>query len=167
MLPGLKRRRTVPHPVYSQPEQCRRDSRQADRRQNNLKAFFCSFFMNRRHQIRRQADQSRGHYVDVHEPALLGMILATVLLCVADAYFTIAILAKGGTELNPFMRLLIERDVQLFFVIKFVMTSVCLVFTVIHKHFRLFNRISGYHILYAVFSLYLVLIYYEIGLLNA
>lgn len=124
-----------------------------------------SLFMRRRQGPRRILDVGKPHYVDIHEPAILALSLVIVLLCVADAFFTLTILQRGGEELNPFMRLLLEKDVVLFFAVKFLLTSFGLVFTVIHKHFRIFKMISGYHVLYGVFVMYAVLIYYEVLLL--
>ena len=136
-----------------------------ERRKHKFKSFLFSFFMRRRHKLRRDYDFKVGHYVDMHEPYLMVVVTGILLLCVVDAYFTITILSVGGEEINPLMKVLIESDVLTFFVVKFLITSFCLVFTLIHKHFRLFKLISGYHILYGVFILYFMLIYYEIGLL--
>lgn len=143
---------------------CRRDD--MDRRQNHGRALVFSLFMRRRRGPRRDEDYGRGHYVDIHEPAIVGLTLGIVLLCVADAFFTLNIIERGGEEVNPFMRALLEKDVLLFFTVKFTITSLCLVFTLVHKHFRIFRAISGYHILYAVFMFYALLIYYETYLLN-
>lgn len=141
--------------------------RSTDRRKRHFRSMVCSVFMNRRKAARRDTDRQRGYYVDFHEPWLLGLVLATSLLCIADAFLTLVLLSHGGEELNPFMRVLIEKDVQLFFVIKFVATVLGLFFTLVHKHFRLLRYLRGYHLLYAIFSLYLLLIQYEIGLLLA
>jgi len=121
--------------------------------------------MGRRHGLRRDYDSKIGQYVDIHEPYLMAVVTGILLLCVMDAYFTMTILSIGGEEINPLMKVLIEQDVLTFFIIKFFMTAVCLLFTVIHKHFRLFKLISGYHILFSAFFLYSLLIYYELSLL--
>ncbi|MDH5218910.1 MAG: DUF5658 family protein [Gammaproteobacteria bacterium] len=145
-------------------DSCRRD--EGDRRQDHRKALLYSTFKRRRRGPRRDEDLRRGHYVDIHEPGIVVLTLGIVLLCVADAFFTLNIIARGGEELNPFMRSLLDRNVLLFFSVKFTITSLCLVFTIVHKHFRVFRMISGYHILYSVFICYASLIYYEMYLLN-
>jgi len=137
----------------------------SERRQNQRKSFLLSFFMGRRNGLRRAYDSKIGQYVDSHEPYLMVVVTGILLLCVMDAYFTMTILSIGGEEINPLMKVLIEQDVLIFFIVKFFMTAVCLLFTVIHKHFRLFKLISGYHILFSAFFLYSILIYYELGLL--
>lgn len=153
--------------VYTPADASIGSRRSEDRRTRHGRAMVYSLFMNRRKGARRDEDRIRGHYVDFHEPWLLGLVFLTVVFCVADAYFTLLLLSHGGEELNPFMKVLIEHDVQLFFVIKFIATSLGLLFTIVHKHFRVFRLVSGYHILYTIFFLYLVLVKYEIGLLVA
>ena len=140
---------------------CRRNK---DRRKKHLKAMSYTFVKKRRRGPRRGTEK-HNHYVDFHEPFLFFITIAIMLLCIADAFFTLTILDKGGEEVNPFMKVLLERDILLFFIVKFVLTSVFLIFAVIHKHFKLFNRITGYQILYGVFVMYVVLILYEIYLL--
>ena len=145
-------------------DSCRRD--EGDRRQRHGKALVYSTFKRRRRGPRRDDDHGQAHYVDIHEPAIVALSLGIILLCVADAFFTLNIIDRGGEEVNPFMRTLLEKDVLLFFSAKFTITSLCLIFTIAHKHFRIFSMISGYHILYTVFICYALLIYYEIYLLN-
>ena len=138
--------------------------RQLDRRKKHVKAMTYTFVKKRRRGPRRDGEQ-HNHYVDLHEPSLFFITLSIMTLCIVDAFFTLNILDKGGEEVNPFMKVLLERDVLLFFVVKFVLTSVFLIFAVIHKHFKLFNRVTGYQILYAVFAMYVTLVLYEIYLL--
>ena len=157
-------RRSANH-VQHDEESCRR-SIKLDRRKDHLRAMHYSFTRKRRKGPRRHIEIHHEHYVDLHEPILFFITIGILVLCVVDAFFTLTILGRGGEEVNPFMKVLLERDVLLFFVVKFVLTSVFLIFTVIHKRFRLFNRISGYQILYTVFGLYIALVIYEIYLLS-
>lgn len=141
--------------------------RHTDRRTQGATAALYSLFMKRRKGARRTEDRQKGYYVDIHEPILLAVTLGILLLCVTDGYLTLVMLHLGGEELNPIMRLLIEKDIGLFFAVKYILTSLCLIFTIIHKNFRLLNHLSGYHILSAVFLIYLILVNYEVYLLMA
>ena len=144
-----------------------RRGQREDRRKNHARAFFHSISgKGRRKGSRRDDDHKAGQVVDYHEPALFYLTIAILLLCVADAAFTLTILGLGGEEVNPFMKALLEEDVTLFFIVKFLLTSIFLIFTVIHKRFRLLNRISGYQIIYSVFALYVLLVVYEIFLIT-
>lgn len=137
-----------------------------ERRRRNLKAFLCQFSKGRRRRERRKYAQHHGHYVDLHEPKLLLITLSILLLCVVDIYFTLTLLQNGGVELNPFMRALLEQDVWLFYLGKYTLTAVCLIFLVAHKHFRLFKNITGRDLLQTVLLAYLLLIGYELSLLS-
>lgn len=137
-----------------------------DRRQNQLRAFFYSFFMERRHGPRRDSDDAHDYYVDVHEPHFFYVVLSTLGLCLADIFFTIHIINNGGEEINPFMAWLMENgSTQLFIGVKFFVTAAALVFLLAHKHFR-FLLFKSAQLLYVILSGYLMLIVYELVLLN-
>ena len=103
--------------------------------------------------------------MDWHEPFVFAIVFGVLLFCVADVFFTLNILERGGKEINPLMRLLLETDISLFFYVKFIMTACCIALILVHKRFRLFGCLSGYHILFGVFSGYLALVYYEMVIL--
>ena len=136
-----------------------------DRRQRTARALLYSLFMQRRRGPRRDADRARPSYVDCHPPYALALVVLTMLLCCADAFFTLILLGRGGEEINPVMGLLIEADTQTFVAVKFAVTGVGLFLALIHKNFTFFRAVSGYHILYAAFGAYLVLVKYELVLL--
>lgn len=145
-------------------ESCRRDL--SDRRQDHKRALYYSLFKRRRRGPRRDADSQTAQYVDVHEPAVVAVVFGVILLSTLDAFLTLNIISRGGEEVNPFMKVLLDYDVTTFFLAKFAITAVGLIFTIVHKHFRIFKTISGYHILYAVFFGYGCLIWWELYLLD-
>ncbi|NOZ51588.1 MAG: hypothetical protein GXP08_00370 [Gammaproteobacteria bacterium] len=138
-----------------------------DRRSNSFRTAIYSCYSNRRTTLRRTNEHEFGrYYVDVHESRLFFIALSALLLCTADAFFTMILLNfYGSEELNPLMKYFIEKDVQLFFMVKFSLTAFCVFFLVMHKNFRLFNCISGYQILYGSLALYVILVLYELTLL--
>jgi len=141
-------------------------SRVTERRFNTAKSFVYSFFKRRRKELRREDDNSKNIYVDLHETRIFVIFVTTILLSTIDAAFTLLIISNGGEEINPFMKYLLDNDVVLFFWIKFFLTSFGLLFLVSHKHFTVFQFINGYKIIYAVFATYFVLITYELSLLS-
>lgn len=145
-------------------EDCRRENERVDRRQKHFSSLYHSLFKRQRQEIRR--DDDGAHIVDLHEPKLVGVVIAIILLCVTDAFMTMGILADGGKELNPLMDVLIQDNLVLFFLVKYIMTAACLIFTLAHKHFTLFKVIHGYHIIYGVFAIYSTLVIYEIVIVN-
>lgn len=136
-----------------------------DRRRNHVKAFAAQFVRPRRGNKSRRETDTHEFYVDFHEPRLLVVVLATLSLCIVDVYATLILLQKGGSELNPIMRELIETDVWLFFVFKYVITAGGLFILLSYKNFRLYKNFSGLHTLYSVLVVYILLVIYEIRLL--
>jgi hypothetical protein len=137
----------------------------ADRRSNGFRTAVHCLYRNRRKGPRREQDSDTPMYVDVHEPWLVYIAFGALLLSTCDAFFTLALLQHGSYEMNPFMDYFIQKDAQLFFIVKFMITSTCVVFLVMHKNFRLLNAISGYHLLYMAFSVYAMLVAYELSML--
>lgn len=137
-----------------------------DRRNNYFRSLAYSCFKRRRQGLRREADRAENTFVDVHEPKLAYVFLLTLFLCMADAFLTLNIIANGGEEVNPFMRFLMDRDIMLFFWVKFVMTVFGMLFLITHKNFTFYRVINGYHLFYAIAAMYIVLVNYEIVLIT-
>lgn len=137
-----------------------------DRRQNQSRSAFYSMFRRRRASVRRGDELDRPQYLDVHEPWVIMITVAVVLLSMFDSIFTLHLLQMGSEELNPVMDYLLQRDTRLFLAVKFGLTAVCVIFLVMHKKFKLFNAISGYQMLVGAFGLYFLLVTYEVSMLT-
>ena len=135
-----------------------------ERRKNNMRSFLLSFYKRRRRHIRRGEDAN--FYVDIHEPHVFALCAFTILLSVTDAVLTLYIISNGGEEANPFMLYFLNIDVELFFWVKYGLTTVGMFFLITHKNFTFFNIIRGYHVLYAAFVMYISLIFYELYLIS-
>jgi len=137
-----------------------------DRRSHSWRTMVGSILYRRRSNPRRSADEGGAYYVDVHEPRLFYIAVGALLLCVADAFFTLTLLEfHGSYELNPVMDYFIQQDFHQFFYVKFGLTAFGVMFLVMHKNFRILNRISGYQILYGSLILYAILVAYELSML--
>ncbi len=112
----------------------------------------------------RRGEENENYYVDRYESRYLFVILGVILMSLADAYLTLHLLQHGGIELNPIMLFFIRKDPTLFLVIKLSITSVGILFLLIHKNFHLFGNLKVCRIIYLVFFIYFVLILYEIYL---
>jgi hypothetical protein len=136
-----------------------------DRRRRHVKAFFVQFIKPRRRGGRREAD-THGFQVDFHGPLVLLVALVIMSLCIVDVFATLALLQKGSIELNPIMRKLIETDVQLFFAVKYVATTMGVFLLLSYKQFRLFGKnINSLHALYGFMAVYLILVTYQLTLI--
>lgn len=141
------------------------DRRREDRRQATITSLIYGNWFVRRRDARRSKDQC-GYYVDWYEPHILFLIVSVLLLSCADALLTLRLLELGASELNIFMAMLINTDMQLFAAFKMAFTGASLLFLVIHHRFRVFGRLRVDHVLRAVLLLYLMLIGYELILLQ-
>lgn len=120
-------------------------------------------FLGRRMKARRR-DEDKDYYVDQYETFYLFLVLGIILFCLLDAFLTLGLIGRGGHELNPLMSNLIQQNATLFLALKIYLTFVCVLFLLIHKNFRLFGQLKTNYIIYIIFSLYVLLIIYELHL---
>ncbi len=135
------------------------------RRENSIHAFVYGNFRPRRRSSRR-ADDSHRFIFDWHEPRLLYVALAIVLLSCTDALFTLNLLHIGAVEVNLFMDNMITVGVERFLWVKISTTVVsvtALVFTA-QRHFMGWFRVI--RLLELICVGYVVLIVYEIYLFS-
>jgi len=136
-----------------------------ERRSWSLSTFISGSVKTRRRNGRRLSDQHRG-CVDWYEPRLLYMVLGILLLSFADAVLTLNLLKIGAVEVNSFMAYLIEKDIQLFAWTKMALTGFCLVVLAAHANFRWLRMFRVERTLHLILPAYVLLIAYEITLLN-
>jgi hypothetical protein len=133
---------------------------QVDRRTNPTKPLSRYIFRGRRVRARRD-DENVNYYVDRYNPHYLAITCSILVLCVLDAYLTLTLIRFGGVELNPFMLVLMNKDIVLAMVIKYLLTAFCMIFFLLHKNFRIFGKLRIGALLYGVFALYVVLVFFE------
>ena len=131
-----------------------------DRRRTPTKPLSWHSMKGKRKESRR-AHEHRHYYVDWYEPHYFITIVLILILCVMDAYLTLKILHLGGEELNPLMLLFFNKLPILSMVFKYVITAASIIVILIHKNFIVFKRVKVYHFIYAVFSVYVILVTYE------
>ena len=145
--------------------ECRRKLRH-DRRVNSHRTAFSSLYRNRRRGPRRDTESHINSYVDVHDSKTFFLAFGACFLSILDACFTILLLSYGGSELNPFMDYLIQKDMQLFFLTKLVITTLCVSMFVVYRNHSFFRFMRGYQFLVVTFIGYALLIGYELTLIN-
>jgi len=125
-------------------------------------------FCGRRRKVRRQSDYLAGRVVlDWYQPKLFFFILSTYVLSGVDAALTLTLLNHGITvEANPFMDMLISKDVELFVAVKSLLTGAGLIGLTIYSNLRLFKYIPIHRIIYGLFAIYVTLVIYEVVLLH-
>ena len=135
-----------------------------DRRQFSWRTVAYGFLRSRRHVHRRVSDEE-VIFLDWHHPWLFFLATGTMLLSCADAFLTLILLSKGAVELNIFMDILIQKDIQLFTIVKMAVTGTALIVLVMHFNFRVYRIIAVRYVIYAFVPLYMLLVAHEINLL--
>lgn len=136
------------------------ERRFTERRMFGLTTLIKGTTLCRRHSGRRTADRL-GYYVDWYAPHLLYITVAIIALSAIDAVITLYLIQHGLIEINPIMALLMQHDIGLFVATKIGVTSVAILFLVVHHTFWLFKRLPVSTLIYAALALYLGLIGYE------
>ncbi|MDE2304381.1 MAG: hypothetical protein KGL34_02390 [Gammaproteobacteria bacterium] len=137
------------------------ERRGPDRRQRRLWALLYGGFRPRRRGARRREDEARGVVTDWHEPHLLLVAIAILLLCTCDGVLTLILLNSGAREANPIMALLLARDARLFAVGKTLLTASGVVLLVASARRRMLRSLRVEYALYAILIGYASLIGYE------
>lgn len=117
-------------------------------------------FRGRRKRARRD-EENINYYVDRYNSHYLLIIASILILCVLDAYLTLTLIHFGGVELNPFMLALMNKDIVLAMIIKYLLTVFSISFFLIHKNFKVFGKLRIGALLYGVLTLYIVLVFVE------
>jgi hypothetical protein len=121
----------------------------------------------RRAIARRQDEAGKAYLVErVSARAFLVSSLLLVLTLI-DGMLTFLLLDIGCEEANPVMRYLLERGPIHFFVGKYLLTALFLPVALVMNRCRLFGtRIRVSHVVVTVAGLYVMLIAYQLMLLN-
>jgi len=119
----------------------------------------------RRFNGRRSSDR-RFAILDRYDSGLCMMAVLLVLLSIADSVFTLTLIARGGSEVNPFMNYMLQQSIGLFMVVKMALTAIPAVVLVASNNLLVFNKIRARSLLAAMVGLYAGLIVYELGLLS-
>lgn len=136
-----------------------------DRRTRRLKAVFCSLYKTRRKTIRRGEAANQPYYTDYYESWVGLTVLAIACLSAADAFLTLQILAKGGTEVNPLMAALLDIGDGAFIMGKLAITVTCLFIALVHINFKVLKVIPMRSVLVMLLLLYCGLVSYQLTLL--
>jgi len=119
----------------------------------------------RRMRGRRSSDR-RYAVLDRFDSGVVALAVLLMVFSVMDSVFTLTLISRGGTEVNPFMNALLQHSVWLFTAVKMALTAVPAIILVATGNVLLFNRWRARSILAALTGLYLGLICYELALLS-
>lgn len=140
------------------------EQRTADRRETTIHTLLGALFKQRRRGGRRTEDGVNS-YVDWYDHKPLAATLLIILLCSIDAFLTLILLSHGAVELNIFMDWLIKEDIQIFAIVKMLMTGLALIVLVMHFNFKVYRYVSVRYLMYALVPAYSLLIAHELNML--
>jgi len=142
------------------------ERRQAvDRRAYSIGTLWQCVSSPRRMRGRRSSDR-RYAVLDRFDSGVVALAVLLMVLSVMDSVFTLTLISRGGTEVNPFMNALLQHSVWLFTAVKMALTAVPAILLVATGNILLFNRWRARSILAALTGLYMGLICYELALLS-
>ena len=111
--------------------------------------------------------REQQHFLlDWHEPRILYLALAVLLLSCTDALFTLNLLKTGANEANAVMASMLDESTHRFLAVKIGLTSVSIVILVAVARVRIFGLVRVELLLQCICAGYLLLIGYEIFLFS-
>ncbi len=119
-----------------------------------------------RRRVGRRAGDLHRTFLDWHEPGVLYLALAILLMSCADALFTLNLLVVGGEELNHVMRALLRHGSHWFLWAKIGMTALSIVVLATAARRVVMGRLPVMWLIWVFFAGYGVLIGWEIYLLG-
>ncbi len=144
------------------------ERRSDERRSHSFWSFAYGSFRPRRRHGRRDGDHERV-FLDWHEPRVLYLVLAVVLMSCTDALFTLNLLAAGAQEINVIMDALIMHDVRTFLAVKIGSTclSAVLLAVVARRQFlgffpvvRLLQLFCAGYVFLLVYEVWMFVVYF-------
>jgi Domain of unknown function (DUF5658) len=142
------------------------DRRREERRQRTVRALVHGSFKPRRHGPRRAGERTMSA-VDWHHPQWLAIAVLIVVFSCSDALLTLMLVERGADEWNPLMARLLQGSGLAFALIKIGLTAAGVVFLTQLARLRAFGGVPVGLLLYTALVGYVVLIVYELRLLNA
>lgn len=138
-----------------------------DRRARPTSPLSWSSLTGSRRYARRKADRNIHYYVDRYGLPSVFALFVTLIFSLADAFFTMRLIAAGAEELNPVMKFFLQFGPVPFVVAKYILTAAGLTWLLIHKEYPMFSgRITVKVFFLAIPVSYGLLLIYEIMLLH-
>lgn len=137
------------------------ERRANERRSHSFWSFAYGSFRPRRRHGRRDGDHERV-FLDWHEPRVLYLVLAVVLMSCTDALFTLNLLAAGAQEINVIMDALITHDVRIFLAVKIGSTCLSAVLLAVVARRQFLGFFPVVRLLQLFCAGYVVLLVYEV-----
>ena len=134
-----------------------------DRRGGYWRSFMYGNLRPRRRRSRREVDEHE-YLFDWHEPRILYLGLAVLLLSCVDALFTVNLLKGGANEANLIMASLLDRGIDQFLAVKISLTAIPVIILVAAAQRKFLGLFRVVRFLQVICAGYLAVICYELYL---
>lgn len=136
-----------------------------ERRHHSVAAYWRGALNPRRRSGRRLSDHTYP-IVDWHSPRVLALVMLILGLSSLDGVLTLLLISQGASEVNPVMALFVPHNLGWFAAVKLGLTSLGAAVLVACARMKLFRLFPGELLLYLVVACYIVLVGYELFLLE-
>lgn len=138
---------------------------EVDRRDYSLNTLKSCVVAPRRMHGRRRGDR-RYAMLDQFDSGVVTLAIALMILSVMDAVFTLTLISRGGSEVNPLMNALLQHSVWAFTGFKMLLTAIPAIILVATGNMLLFRKYRARSVLAALVGIYLGLMVYHVALLS-
>jgi len=138
---------------------------QSDRRSRTFHALFAGSWHARRRNPRRDESLRPGS-IDWHAPQWFAAALLVLLLSLADTFLTLVLVHHGAFEVNPVMAPLVVGSGHSFAFLKLALTATAVTVLVVLTRVPTFGRLLAGPILVGAAFIYVLLIGYELWLVQ-
>lgn len=107
-----------------------------DRRQRPTPMFSRFTFVGGRRGDPRRTSEREGAFVDRYGPGVFFVLLLVLTLNVADAFYTLVYLQRGGQEANPIVQQLLDLGMAPFVAVKCLVIGIAVCLLCVCKNFR-------------------------------
>lgn len=114
----------------------------------------------------RRTDDRRYAMLDRFDSGVVFLAVLLMILSVMDAVFTLTLISRGGSEVNPFMNALLQHSVWAFTGFKMLLTGIPAIVLAATGNLLLFGKYRARSILAALVGIYLGLMAYHFALLT-
>lgn len=136
-----------------------------ERRHHSVAAYWRGALNPRRRAGRRTTDHNYA-IIDWHSPRVLALVMLILGLSTLDGVLTLLLMTQGANEVNPLMALFVPHNLGWFAFVKLGLTSLGAAVLVACARMKLFRLFPGELLLYLVVACYVVLVGYELFLLE-
>ena len=127
-----------------------------DRRKRQMSFLSWCHLKGKRAAVRREEDRAKSYQIDRHSRRTLAVIMLIIALSILDAVFTLVLINRGASEINPIMA----------FGVKYLLTCASVLIILLNKNRYIFRtRVRGKILLGCLVIPFALVVHWEIYLI--